>query len=257
MKKRRCLIGGLFVCLVFISMIGMVLAEKLEININEGNSERVIFKVNLYDDSNNLINGGKEISYMIEDYYTDVMSEASIGSGVDVLYELPNNPSQGPWRITARYGEIETNELFTVGKLEKASIRLEGENLIIENIGNTVYDRNILISIGESKQSEKIYLAVGGVKKMKLSAPVGDYDVKVDDGTIENKLVFNQVSLTGNVVGLEKVFEGNFFERYPIVSLFFIVLVVGVIFVFVLRMYHGTVVKDIKKTRIKKKRKKK
>ena len=46
-----------------------------------------------------------------------------------------------------------------------------------------------------------VYLAVGETRKLKLTAPSGEYTVKVDDGTGQNNLVFNGVSLTGNVIG--------------------------------------------------------
>ncbi|MEM0465475.1 MAG: hypothetical protein QXW97_02105 [Candidatus Pacearchaeota archaeon] len=232
--KKEILIIILGVLIVNFS--SSVFAEKLEINVKSVNSEKVIFEINLYDNSNNLVDG--RINYMIQNYYTDLMKEDESNSGEEIIYFFPENPVQGPWKIIAKYKDIETNELFQVGKVEKASIRLEGNSLIIKNVGNTIYDRNILISIGDHKESVRMYLEVGGEKKIRLTAPSGEYVVKVDDGTTESGLTFSGVSLTGNAVGIEKIMEGNFFQRYPLVSLFLLVLVVFFFVVLILKAYR-------------------
>lgn len=251
MKKSWMILG--IICSLLI--LNLVYAEKLEINIKEANPEKVVFKINLYDNYNNIIDGN--VDYLIEDYYTDVMKQGNANSGEDIVYELPANPVQGPWKITAKYNEIEANELFQVGKLEKADIKLVGDNLVIENIGNSVYDRNILISIGESKESARVYLEVGGIKKIKLTAPPGEYIIKINDGTNENTLTFSGVSLTGNAVGIERVMEGNFFQKFPLVSLFLLVLVMVIVVVSVLKMYRKYMFSEISKSSKSKSRRKK
>jgi len=52
----------------------------------------------------------------------------------------------------------------------------------------------------------------------------------VDTG--EEDIIFQGVSLTGNVIGLESVVEGSFWERYPLVAIFFIA--IAVLFIVVL-----------------------
>jgi hypothetical protein len=235
---------------IFVLAINTVFAQKLEIDIKEGNAEKAVFTINLYDDSNNKIFG--QVDYIIEDYYTDIMEEARVNSGEEVIYYLPNNPNQGPWKINAIYGDVKTSELFQVGELEKVDIRLEEDSLVIENIGNTIYDRNLLISIGDSQESIRIFLEVGGKRKIRLTAPPGEYSIRINDGTNDNNLVFSGVSLTGNAVGLEKVMEGNFFERYPLVSLFLLVLVMVVVVVFILKVYKFSIEDKKVKKNIKK-----
>lgn len=241
----------MLIVLLFIVLISnFVYAEKLEIDIKSADSVKVVFSVNIYDDSNRIING--EVDYVIEDYYTDIMSEGIISSGQEVNYQLPKNPVQGPWKITTRYNNVETNQLFQVGKLEKVDIRLEGDNLIIENIGNSVYDRNLLITIGDTQESTKVTLEVGGIRKIRLTAPPGEYVVKINDGSVENELIFSGVSLTGNAVGIERVFEGNFFSRFPLVVMF-----LGVMFfVVILVLFHRFFKKDSGKNERKKSSKK-
>jgi hypothetical protein len=213
--------NGLVLSLIVIMLlINIVYAEKLDIQVKNSYfpGEDLRLKIILYDDNNNLIEGS--IDYMIENYYSDIMKEGNVNSNQIVDYIIPEDAIQGPWRVSAKYKEIETNRLFNVGKLEKADIKLEGDQLVIKNIGNAIYEKPVLIYIGDEDQTANIKLEVGETKKIKLSAPSGVYSVRVNDGTSENDLIFNQVSLTGNVIGLESSSSGSLLKRYPIVLLF-------------------------------------
>jgi len=223
--------NGFFIMLlavvVVVGVVGVVSAEKLEIDVenNFAPGDEVHFKVLIYDDSNNVIAGRAQ--YVIEDYYTEVVEQGIADSGIDNVFRLPGDAIQGPWRITAKFDELEINRLFNVGELEKAEIKLEGDNLIIKNIGNVPYDKKILIYIGEQDQTASIYLQVGQEKKIKLTAPEGVYDVRVIGDVIsetgqEESITYSGVGLTGNVIGIETALQGNFWQRYPIVAIFII-----------------------------------
>jgi len=229
---KKCFVALLvFVLLIFLENIS---AERLEIQINKIKEDNFKFKIFLYDDENNFLEGN--IEYVIENYYSDIIEKGNVDSGKEINFKLPKNPVQGPWKITAKYKNFESNQLFNVGDIEKADIKLEKDYLIIENIGNVPYDRNILIYIGQDHQTARMYLEVGQIKKIRLTAPEGVYTIRVDDGTEENKLTFDNVALTGNVVGLERVVEGNVFKRYPLISLFFGTIIITAIVIFVLKI---------------------
>ena len=136
------LVGGL--------LIGLVCAEKLGIDIDNRYSERgdIDFIITLYDDSNNKLEG--DVNYMMRNKYTDIESEGTVRSGEKVNFILPVDAEQGPWEISASYGEVSVRELFNVGEYKKIDIKLEEDSLILKNIGNTVYDREILIKIGDN-----------------------------------------------------------------------------------------------------------
>ncbi len=148
------------------------------------------------------------------------------------------NAYQGPWKIVAEYNRIETNRLFNVGKLEKVEIKLEGDILIIKNIGNAPYDKKILIYIGRVDQTAQVFLEIGQTKRIRLTAPDGDYDVKVIEGNEEKILEFKGVKLTGNVVGLERVLGDSFLKKYPVVVLFLIAVGLVVIIILGLKMHR-------------------
>jgi len=231
MKKEILFI---LICIIGLILISFVSAEKLSLQIERLNNDLINFKITIYDDNNNKIDG--ESNYIIQDYYDSAVGFGKANSGDEISFKLPKNPSQGLWKINASYNGKSITELFNVGDIKRADIRLEKDNLIIENTGNVVYDNKILITIGDIQTSETVYLAIGEARKLKLTAPAGEYTVKVDDGTGDKNLVFNGVSLTGNVIGLEKVTEGNFFQRYGIISIFLAVLFIVSIIVGLRRM---------------------
>ena len=241
MKKWITLgIIGLFFALVF--LIGFVNAQKLEIRAKQISPDGFNFTIILYDNENNKING--EIGYKIQDYYTDNVGEGNVNSGEEISFELPKNPAQGPWKISASYDGAEISELFNVGDVKRADIRLEGDNLIVENTGNVAYDKKILITIGNEDQTAQIYLDVRQTKKIRLTAPEGKYTIQVDDGSNKN-LVFPDVSLTGNVVGLESASLGSFWVKYPLIVLFLGTLMLIIVIIVTLKIHERLINKKV------------
>jgi len=236
--KNRKLKFGLVFGIFFILSLNLICAEKL--NIEVGNNyvpgEEVIFKIVLYDDNNKQIEG--EINYVVQDYYTEVVKEGFASSGKEISFKLPDNAVKGPWEISANYKDVNApRTLFNVEELEKVGIQLEGDNLIITNIGNApIYDKKILIYIGSQDQTASISLEKGQTKKIRLTAPDGNYDIRVVEGS-DNVIEFKGVSLTGNVVGLERIVGNNFWQRYPLISLFLMAVGLLAIFVIGLRFY--------------------
>ena len=251
--KRVCIVLSVFLMSVF--LISVINAEESGINVDNHYSidGQVDFVLNLYDLEGGLIKG--EISYIILNYYSDIIKEGVVISGENVNFILPENAIQGPWKLSASYNGVETSELFNVGDYKQIEIKLDGDNFILRNIGNVIYDKNILISIGENDETARVFLEVGQVKKIKLTAPEGIYDVKVSDGNEVKDLVFSSVGLTGNVVGLERVMEGNFFQKFPLVNLFLIALVLAVLVIVGLRFFKKPInVRVVNKSKNKSKK---
>jgi hypothetical protein len=238
MKRRIVLVFGILFILGFLSV---VYAEKLSIDIGDSYvpGDSVKIRITLYDDNANKIQG--LINYRVLNYYTDVMASGSVNSGEEVFYELPTNAIQGPWKIIADYNGIEISNLFNVDDLEKAEIKLEGDVIVLKNIGNTVYDKKILIYIGQEDQTAQVLLEIGQTKEIRLTAPDGKYDVKIIEGVDEKKeniFEFKDVSLTGNVVGLERVLGDNgFWQKNRVVVLFLGTLLLVIIVITGLKTY--------------------
>jgi len=229
---------GLAFGIFFILSLNLIYAEKL--NIEVGNNyvpgEEVIFKITLYDDDNKQIEG--DVNYIIYNYFVEPEKEGIVSSGKEVVFKLPYDAYKGPWEISASYNDVNApRTLFNVGELEKVDIKLEGDNLIVTNIGNSpIYDKKILIYIGSQDQTASISLEKGQAKKIRLTAPDGNYDIRVVEGG-NDIIEFKGVGLTGNVVGLERVVGNNFWQRYPLISLFLMAVGLLAIFVIGLRFY--------------------
>jgi len=238
--------NGVISAAVFLLIINLLIisvsAEKLDIQVENNYipGQEINFKLILYDDENNKING--KINYIIQNYYSEIIRQGVVDSGNSVIFALPENAIQGPWKISADYNNVEISRLFNVGALEKAGISLEGDILIITNTGNVPYEKKILIYIGQEDQTAQIFLEVGQTKEIRLTAPDGKYDIKVIEGNNEKTLEFNDVSLTGNAVGLERILENNgFWQKNRIVVLFLGTLLIVVIVIAGLKIKNKSI----------------
>ncbi len=233
--KRGILLGfaGLFILLI----MSFVFAEKIGIDINNNYfpGDNIKFKITLNDDYNKIIDG--DVSFIIKNYYKEVMIEGNTKSGDEINYKLPESSIRGLWEISAQYKDIEQVIRFDVAELEKADFKLEGDKLIITNVGNVPYGKQITISIGGDKETVLVPLGVGESKIIRLTGKNQVYDVMVNDGTQKEDLVFSGVSLTGNVVGVENPSSG-FWRENKIVTMFLLALALVVIIIVGLKVYH-------------------
>ncbi|MDP2926411.1 MAG: hypothetical protein Q8N99_08590 [Nanoarchaeota archaeon] len=228
------------VCILGIILLSFSIISAESIGIETKQSftpgDKVEFKLALYDDNGKQLDG--EIDYFVKDYLLNDIMSGKVKSGERVYFPLETNAERGLWEINTKYKDFEKKEYFNVLELEKADIKIEGDNLIIKNIGNVIYRKSLQIQIGEYKETAIVPLEIGETKKIKLTAPNGSYDIKVNDGTTKEDIVFSGVSLTGNVIGLEKTSGKGFLKQYPIVSLFLISLLLVIAAVSVLKIYN-------------------
>ncbi len=231
MSNKKMLI--FFAFLLILISIPNFSAEKLTIDVNNAKpGDDVKFQIKLYDDNNNPIQG--MVSYTVQDFYTDIIAEGKINAWEESSFLLPANTVQGFAKIKAIYNNIQTEQLFSVLESEKAELKLEGDQLIVTNIGNKAFESIISITIGDIPQTAKVYLEIGQTKTIKLTAPDGVYDIKIVDeqGNVIEK---QDVTLTGNIVGLESITNSSFFKRYPMIVLFFGVLLFLAVVIFFLK----------------------
>ena len=111
--KKRIVLG--VAILLFVSLLIIpIYAEKLGIETENSYvpGEIVNIKITLYNDDSNKIQG--LINYEIFNYYSEIVEQGEVNSGQEVLYKLPTNAEQGPWKIVANYNDLEINNLFNV-----------------------------------------------------------------------------------------------------------------------------------------------
>ncbi len=155
------------------------------------------FKATLYDNSGNPIDG--QIVISIEDSAKKI-TQVTVSSKQIATVKL-GEASSGQAIIRATNDNTEAIEFFSIGRKELASFDLQGETLVVKNVGNTPYTRTIKITIGETTGTQTPNLGIGESASYRLVAPEGVYNLKVTDG--ETSLIRSDVKLTGtgNVIG--------------------------------------------------------
>jgi len=204
-KKELVLFSVIFIVLLSF----FVSASKIDVETKKSISpgEALPLKILIYNSQNNLVD--IEVNIKIQDVdKTAEIIEKNIFSNENASIELGENPKAGSWIILFTYKDPDTNEemktteIFTVELDEKARFEIEGEILIITNIGNTRYMKEIDILIGNTPGTKNLDLDVGESVRFRLIAPEGTYDIRVTDRGISEEKTFNNIPLTGQVVGI-------------------------------------------------------
>jgi len=196
MKKTLILILGV---ILFSSLIT---ASSLDIEFPNGNTfsagEPITFKAVVYDDSNKPIDA--QINIEIQDSEKRITNTLVASKEIKTI-RLSGSPSSGQGIIKASFEDLEAIAFFDIGRDEQATFELDGEKLIVTNVGNTPYTRTIKITIGETTGTQTPNLKIGDSVSYRLIAPEGTYNIKVTDG--KNSLIRGGIQLTGtgNVIG--------------------------------------------------------
>jgi len=203
MQKRL-----IFLMILIFSLTLVSAQNKLEVNTVQekySGGENITLRISLYDSSNNLVNDNVLVSINSSDNKRNF--ELSLPSNKISEVDLGKNAPFGYWKVNARYldkntGEIaESNAIFFVEANDLAQLELNGDNLTVKNIGNTVYTKTLQIVIGDTIGTKTIEdLAVGESITFRLIAPDGDYNIKITDGT--TTISREKVALTGEVIGV-------------------------------------------------------
>lgn len=181
--------------------------------------ESIKIKPTIYDQANEEVQG--DIKLEIIDADGRVYFSKLLKTGEEEL-KLPENASIGYWKIQASYLGLTSQRLLYVEALQKAKFEVINDTLIITNVGNSVYRKSVQIAIGNEVEIKELELKAGEIKRFKLLAPDGNYKVSVSDG--QEALTQNDMSLTGNVIGIADINKQiSLFNKYPIVWLFLIV----------------------------------
>ncbi|MDO8528945.1 MAG: hypothetical protein Q7S06_03585 [Nanoarchaeota archaeon] len=134
----------------------------------------------------------------------------------DVFYEFPIKYNEKPsnWAVVAISNKLEAISNFTIKEKEAVDMSIINKTIIVKNIGNVIYNKTILVNLGNSSLNINVSLNVDEEKKYELSAPTGEYNVEIK--TAEGSSITGLVSLTGKEVSVREYF-GGFSEaiRHP------------------------------------------
>ena len=191
-------------CVIFLSSLVLAQEYKIEISIISEDKifepgETIELKVTLRDSNNNIIEDN--VSIIIKDMKETIIQEETIKSKDIVEIKLDKNALAGDGKIVTKYKDAESTESFFIAENKLAKFELDGEKLIVTNIGNTVYEEKIYITIGETIRTQNPRLKIGESISYRLVAPEGVYNIKVSDEKTTLKKEEVKLTGTGKVIG--------------------------------------------------------
>jgi hypothetical protein len=176
--------------------------------------DNVRAEINLRDQAND--NMGKEVFVKIMKDKNELFSDIMHGS---LTYNINNSLEPGKYKIYASYEKITKEGYFEVGSMLKIVSKLDGQSIIVTNVGNVDYNEETPVTLSSGNEnvtiSRKIFLKPGALYEIDLSKEVkeGNYlvtlptgevieEVHIDDNrNILKKASDGVVSITGQVIG--------------------------------------------------------
>ncbi len=167
----------------------------------------------------------------------EIQSESE--TPTDSFLEYSFNRSEPPanWKIISTSEGLSDEENFRILENKKVSVEFLNRTILVTNIGNVFYNDTLLVKLDENTSTGlEVLLDVDKNQKYVLTAPEGNYSVKIfKDGEV----LFNEnLFLTGYVVGARELSERTWdVIQYPIVWVFFILVLGFAVWVFFKRVY--------------------
>ena len=146
-----------------------------------------------------------------------------IGKQTDEFLSFPiaSNEPPSEWKIVAVSNKITSEADFEIMRKEAVVVELINKTITITNVGNVLYNKSVLIKIGNESRNLDVFLKVDESEKYVLTAPDGEYQIEIlaEGG---NKINQN-VILTGRSIEVKEA-SGSVLTlvRYPVVWIFII-----------------------------------
>lgn len=197
--------------------------ENKEINPGELLSVSAI----LHDQTGDQINSSVFIT--LKNSADKIIEQKEINAGEYFSYTSAFNEPPAQWKIFAASSKLTAEDNFIIKQKESVDIQIINKTILVTNNGNVPYNKTLLVKIGDTPLNVGVALNIGESKKYALSAPNGEYTVRIVSGS-DNE-VTGTMSLTGNAVGIREASWSSFGIIFGWVFLFS-VLATGAFFAF-------------------------
>ncbi len=177
-------------------------------------------KTILHDQTGEQINSTVFIT--IKDSADKILEQKEINTGDFFEYSIKSNEPPAEWKVFAVSNKLTAEDKFRIKELEKVKIEVLNKTILITNTGNVPYNKTLLVKVEETPLNVQVTLKVGESKKYILSAPNGEYPVKVIADN-ENE-ISKIISLTGDIIGIKEASQISFTSIFWVV----LVLILGV-----------------------------
>jgi len=178
---------------------------KIETNSKTFKPKNILeLKVKVYDQAGDLISKGANVDLYNSDNFLEYNVNEKTNEEIEI--RLPDFALPGSWKIKAVSGELKTEEEVYVEEVIDKEITLEGETVVVRNIGNVNFNEELKINLySESKEYnmiKKTSLKPNQTVIIDLTkeVPAGDYNINVAGGAItgnvvlENGVIFSRES---------------------------------------------------------------
>lgn len=189
----------IFLIMAFVFPFVAAQGEKIGISAMQESyqiGQPITFLVSLTDSNNNPLN--TEVNLIFENAAKTKRIEKTIQSNKLETINLGENIPALSWTVTAQYGSAEYKAFFSVESSELARFEIVGDKLVITNVGNVPYTKDVQIVIGDTVGVKKTGIDIGESASFRLTAPDGVYSIRVTDS--KTTLTKSEIALTGNVV---------------------------------------------------------
>ncbi len=206
--------------------------KNLEILLDENElnpGEELSFRVKLHDQT------GKNIPAIVEISILDSLGKEifknSANTDEEVFYNVGSKQTPTELSINANKGDLFSSKKAIVLENKKISTQVVNQTLVVKNIGNVFFEDNVIVKISDVEKEIFVSLGIDEQDVYALSAPLGIYDIEVNDEKILG------VSLTGNAIDVRKISNSvsNFIAN-PLVWLFILIILAGFVYVTYLRI---------------------
>lgn len=149
-------------------------------------------------------------------------TEKSTDEFLEVSIAYDQNPAE--WTAVAVSTQMNAESTFKILEKKAVNVKMEDDIITIANIGNVIYDDVVLIKVGEESINLPVYLEVGETQKYKVTAPNGEYEIKVIKG---GEQLSQKAVLTGKVIDVKEFQEKNLRFWLPWIFLILVLIVVA------------------------------
>ena len=187
-------------------------------------AEKVEAKAILYDQAYSAISG--DLILILKDEKNKELFRRDIKSNDNLEFLIPENTPAGELKLTALFGELKGEKQIFIKEYASINSSIEGNKIIIKNIGNIPYNSTINITFsnmsGEEVIEKNLIINPGDDKEFILMAN-GTYDISIGNRT------FKEISLTGSTLGAVELKNKSYLPLFFGIT-FFILLLFLIIF---------------------------
>tara|TARA_Y100000310_G_scaffold339722_1_gene433317 strand:+ start:1756 stop:3789 length:2034 start_codon:yes stop_codon:yes gene_type:complete len=147
-------------------------------------------KAFLNDQAGDLIE--EDVTIKVVNEKGDEYFDSVKGSGEQFEITIGDNVVPGNYFVRGTYGDVEGEKIFVVGQVVLLDYSIEGQILIVKNIGNVPYEGPLQIELEgfdkTSSISKNINLGINQIIKIDIGEGIasGNYDVTVNENVFED-----------------------------------------------------------------------